>query len=228
MIAAHLWHTIFNNKATHETLEQILGYEGNNYILNYIHDADSSVRPILQYSQSSDLTAAFLKAGANVNSKDIHHCTALPHSATNNQFDILQTLLNGKADVNAQDKEGKTALHYAVSAGAVRIIRELLFWGCDPNIETVHGGMTALHLACQDSSFPCVQALVLGSTAVDSTNSDSTDNPLNEGEAPRKELKIDVNASNHAGNTPLDLYRGAYFYDEIASFLQPFGAVKSS
>lgn len=232
MIAARLWDTIVKNKVTTETVELILGHEGNSYVLNYIHDADSSVRPILHYCQSSDVTAALLKAGANVNSKDIYHCTALHHASNNNQLEILQTLLNGQADVNAQDKEGKTALHYAVGARAVPIIKELLKRGCDPNLETANEGNTALHIACTEASFSCVQALVLGSTAgVDSTTTTTTeesngsDNPISSTDEER--LKIDVNASNHAGKTPLDCYRGAYFYDEIATFLKPFGAVRS-
>jgi ankyrin repeat protein len=54
-----------------------------------------------------------LKAGANVDLKDINGWTPLMFSSQFGHIDIVQELLNKKADVNLQNKGGWTALMWA-------------------------------------------------------------------------------------------------------------------
>ncbi len=67
-----------------------------------------------------------LKAGADINARDVDGYTALMHACRNGQIDIVKFLISSGADPTIRDSNGNTAAEIALSLGYVRIANMLM------------------------------------------------------------------------------------------------------
>ena len=93
-----------------------------------------------------DIVQALLKAGADVDAKDVYSSTSLTLSAHQGHFDVVQALLKAGADVDAKDVNSYTALHGAAYDGHLDVVQALLKAGADVHAKG-WGGVTALSWA---------------------------------------------------------------------------------
>lgn len=93
------------------------------------------------------IAAALLRAGANVDARDIQGRTPLALAAHRPSVAVLvKLLLDRGADPRAKDHSGRTPLHEAAGSSAVAVACLLLRAGADPSARDVHG-KTASDLA---------------------------------------------------------------------------------
>ncbi|XP_070559476.1 ankyrin repeat, SAM and basic leucine zipper domain-containing protein 1-like [Ptychodera flava] len=71
--------------------------------------------------------------GANVNSHDRYHMTALMYAARQGYPSVVKKLLHHQTDINKQDVRGWTALIWASSKGHLHVAKTLLELDADPN-----------------------------------------------------------------------------------------------
>ena len=76
-----------------------------------------------------------LRAGVDVNAKDVAGYTPLHHAAVGGMESLVRILLEEKVNVNAVNKEGRTPLHYAAAYGHAVVAGMLIDAGGDPEIE---------------------------------------------------------------------------------------------
>lgn len=101
-----------------------------------------------------EICEELIKAGADIEKKDLEGKSALAISCFNNQPKIAQCLIKWKANVNSIDKMGNTPLLHAINCGLClnfNLIPILLEAGADPN-HANSLGQTALVVAFRRSS----------------------------------------------------------------------------
>ena len=87
-----------------------------------------------------------LRAGADVNARDVNEETALIHSSRIGDVGVVELLILNGADVNAKDSMGETPLIRASVHGRAGVVELLISKGADVNARS-HGGLTALGAA---------------------------------------------------------------------------------
>jgi cytohesin len=105
--------------------------------------------PVLVYAAlagQTEIAAALIEAGANVNATGPGGATALMHAAGGGHLEIVQALIGAGADVNATDSSGWTALMRASFPGHTEVVRALTGAGANVNAADAIGG-TALWMA---------------------------------------------------------------------------------
>ena len=177
MGATPLHHAVFNSN-----LDLIAFLLSNRAQANAFDKCDR--RPV-HYAAAVDSTDAirFLvtTGGAEVNVRDKDLMTPIHIAATKGSLNALQLLLDFGAKIDAIDSFGNSAVHWAALNGQDDILDELILR--EANLSCVnHNGITPLHLAASSR---------IGASALDVllTNKD----------------KIDVNARDKYGRTPLHL-----------------------
>ncbi|MES2142583.1 MAG: ankyrin repeat domain-containing protein [Pseudomonadota bacterium] len=116
-------------KLNNDLIESVTKYE-NRFYNNYI-DSFSTIH-----------ISSLIKAGADVNQKDIHGFTPLHRATFNDCPDVVTLLLQNNADVNAKDNDGRIALHFAWS----KQVAELLLENTSDINAKDNFGRTPLHL----------------------------------------------------------------------------------
>lgn len=158
---------------------------------------------------SRDIVKLLLDAGADPSIPDNQSRTALHLACQIGNKDIIRLLWEKGAELNGTDKEGSTPLIYAAKYGRSEVCRFLLELGADKTLtdedghnafdyaasngmrdvialledeqrQTDHEGNTTLHHACYQNQSEVVEALI-------STG------------------RVDVNALNDTGDTPLSM-----------------------
>jgi hypothetical protein len=94
----------------------------------------------------TNVAAALLAAGADVNARDQTGWTPLLRAAQRGHQDTAKLLLESKADVNARSTAGVTPLHWAASNGDREMAELLLARGADVNAHD-GTGVTPLYWA---------------------------------------------------------------------------------
>lgn len=130
-----------------------------------------------------------LKNGASIEEPGYYGRTPFMIAALANNIEKMNLLLNKGANINATDKEGKTALHIA-SFTNPKLIKQLIDAGADLNLKDKDGN-TAMHLAASWGRLDSIKILL--------------------------ENKININAINNDGYTPLGL---ALFYMQLVINIQ--------
>ena len=154
-----------------------------------------------------EVETALLEAGADASIADNQSRTALHMASQAGNKDIIRLLCDNGVDVNGSDQQGKTPLIYAVENGRGEACRLLLELGADKTLTDQNGhnafdyaaangmrdvialledeqkktddmGNTTLHQACHQNQSEVVEALL-------------------------KAGRVDVNAVNDDGDTPL-------------------------
>jgi ankyrin repeat protein len=99
-----------------------------------------------------------LRAGADVNTRDVDGTTALMHSVIESDVTMMKLLLDSGAEVNSKNAQGSTALMYA--AVSLEKTRLLLARGADVNVRG-KGGATPMSVAVTTfGSTPVLKLLV--------------------------------------------------------------------
>ena len=102
---------------------------------------------------------AALTEGADSNSRDEHHLTALMWAARSGHFDVFSELLRSGADLIATDKTKRTFLHHCVLFKKHDFLTQVLeLPGIPLHTPDMHG-FTALDVAIADNNRRCADLL---------------------------------------------------------------------
>lgn len=126
---------------------------------------DSGKTPIFMAIRHGSLECLKLlvKAGANVEAKDIENWTALHEAvkAGDEKLEILKYLIDEcKVDVNSVDDDGWTALHVAARFSATEAVQILVNAGCEVNAKTEDNETAVLLASAQESSAEVLRQLL--------------------------------------------------------------------
>ena len=93
------------------------------------------------FTPGSDLgtIAGLIRAGLNVDDKDIYHRTALMYAAQNNDICILKALITECVDVDAVDADGNTALMYAAKCARPEALTAFVEAGAEVHTMNTYG-----------------------------------------------------------------------------------------
>ena len=87
----------------------------------------------------TDTAQVLLKAGADVDAKNVLGETALHRAASNGHTETVEILLKAGADVNVEDDKSYTPLMGAAAANQTETVRALLKEGADVNARDKDG-----------------------------------------------------------------------------------------
>ena len=144
-----------------------------------------------------------IRAGADVNGKDIDKRTALHWASSCGHSNVVKTLAEAGANLNEQDEDGMTPLMEAAYWGNANVVVELIRAGADVSIVSSHkchtylsvaAGSTALHFAAKVNSIKCGVLLV--------------------------EAGADTRTRNKKSKFPLDL--GSHYFQQAIQRAQSF------
>jgi ankyrin repeat protein len=142
--------------------------------------------------------------------------TALHFAAKEGRLDVARILLENKSNVNAKDDYRNTPLHEAASYGNLELAKLLVANGAE--IESKEkGGETPLYTACKRGHLPIVEYLVSKKADVETRNKSQltllhaaannrasiSTNFVDVASYLLENDKINVNAQDDKGNTPL-------------------------
>jgi len=106
-----------------------------------------------------EVIATLLKAGADINARDIDGKTALIWAADiNPNPDVITTLLKAGAEIEAIDKIGETSLIVAAEGNKPEVVKVLLDAGANPGAKD-NAGYTAADYAAFNSHLRGTEAL---------------------------------------------------------------------
>ena len=103
----------------------------------------------------------FLRAGAEVDARDIHRHTALFLAAAKGHKGCCAELINSGADVNARDVHGTTVLEAAAGAGHLNVVQLLVKNGAEVNPNLICCGSSPLQAAIENQGPTLELALYL-------------------------------------------------------------------
>lgn len=97
----------------------------------------------------SEIAAALIQAGAEINAQDPYGVTPLSFAAISGSLETIQRLLKSGANVKAKDVDGRTALIETLTTEndlPPETIEELIQAGSEVNVR-IYGGLTPLMIA---------------------------------------------------------------------------------
>lgn len=112
---------------------------------------DNTALILAAYYGSLEKVNALLKAGSDVNAKNMYGMTALMYAAECGYADIAKALLEGGADINATNNEGSTALMIAAIHAREDAADVLIDAGADAKVKN-NNGKTALDYASENEN----------------------------------------------------------------------------
>lgn len=120
------------------------------------------------FTEHTKVVKSLIKAGADVNIKDIKCETALMLAAFYGYPDIVKALIKAGADVNAKHDYGRTVLMWATMPGHTEIVQILLKAGSDAgiNAQDDYTGATALMEAAMRGSTEILASLIVAGADV--------------------------------------------------------------
>lgn len=125
------------------------------------------------YSSTAGVINAFIRAGANINTRFSNNETLLIKACAHANLPVVKELLKARADVNAQDSVGRTALFNASRLDDVKIVEELLRAGARASINAqTNQGTTALMEAALYGNPSIVYRLVEAGANIQIINSE--------------------------------------------------------
>ena len=151
---------------------------------------DKELTPLhhaVHINPNPDVTALLLKAGADMNARDIYGGTTL-HFALFSQFQrnpaVIALLLKAGADPNARTNQGAMPLHFAlIYQSDAEVIKALLKAGADVNAK--FEGYTALHVAAAQHEDSAVIALLVKAGAMVDARGKDGETPLHVAAKPK-------------------------------------------
>jgi len=102
----------------------------------------------------TEIVAALIAAGADVNARDSFGVTPLMYAAISGSAEVIRLMLKSGADVKAKDTDGRTVLIECLTTEndlPPEIVEELIQAGADVNVR-VYGGLTPLMIAAGGDS----------------------------------------------------------------------------
>lgn len=132
------------------TALHIAAYRGHNEIIELLLESDdildirTSVQettPLMVACNYGRLVAAkiLIKAGADLNAKDVDGTTSLMRAVSMKSLDIIELLLVSGADIEARNNDGKTAFILAATYWNKDVMEFLLAAGANPEAKDLYG-----------------------------------------------------------------------------------------
>ena len=106
-----------------------------------------------------DIVELFVKGGADVNVRNIHHSSPLYEAVEIGSLDAVRSLLSHGAIVNTLGRKGDSPLHQAVQLQKLDIVELLLKSGADVNIRNMYSS-TPLHETVHCGNLDIMQLLI--------------------------------------------------------------------
>ena len=182
----------------------------------------------------------FLNKGVDVNQADQNGNTPFINAASNNDLSIITLLEPNLKDINTVNKKGESALALAVKNNTAEVVSYLIKSGADVNVVDANGNnLTAYLLASyspkSEADFNQKLAL-LTSKGLDISKAQANGNTLYHLALDQDDFellklaiqyKVDINAENNEGMTPLLKSAMSSQDDTVLKFLIENGADKS-
>ena len=154
-----------------------------------------------------EVETALLEAGADASIADNQSRTALHMASQAGNKDIIRLLCDNGVDVNGSDQQGKTPLIYAVENGRGEACRLLLELGADKTL-TYQNGHNAFDYAAANGMRDVIALLEDEQKKTDDMGNTTLHQACHQNqsevvEALLKAGRVDVNAVNDDGDTPL-------------------------
>ncbi len=172
---------------------------------------DQSLLQYAVYDNNYEMCSYLLKKGLDVNNNNYKYQMTPLHVALENRridFKIIDLLINSGADLNKEAKNGITPIFLALGKNKQDIINLLVKKGADINKKNALGN-TPLHSACKEG-LGGIDPLIKNGAELNVLNN-KHETPLHVAVRSRKfdsikkliKLKININAKNIYGETPL-------------------------
>ncbi|MCT4628625.1 ankyrin repeat domain-containing protein [Winogradskyella sp.] len=224
-----------NTLSTYEYLERkgltvnIIGDEGRNPLHSIAYDVEDL-----------NIFKFFLKKGVDINKQDENGRSPFMNAAYYNNIEVVEFLSSYVKDFNTKDKDDRTALSMAVSRNSIEVVKFLIEKGAKVNLVDKEGNSLMYYLlntfkAKNPEAFK-TKLEILTKAGLDVTKTQGKGKTLlhlaiekNNLQLLKRvsEFKIDVNAKNKDGLTPLHLAAMKSKNEEMLKYLISIGADKA-
>ena len=201
------------------------------------------VTPLMIYAKGGEdikVFEYFLKNGVDPNATDKDGNTALLNASAGKEAPIIKLLVQKTSKLDAVNKKGETALTRAVQWNSAEVVDILLKSGASPNVENPDGNNIIYYLVESYNSGKKEdyeqKVEMLSEKGVQLTSVSSNGNSLLHWAAQSnklellnkaKELKLDINAQNKEGLSPLHIAAMKANNDKVLRYLIENGADKN-
>lgn len=128
----------------------------------YMTSKAEGITPLMKAAKKGDLNEAkrLIKAGADVNEKDVWGTSALVVAVKHGRKDVVRELLKADADTEVRVGTGWTSLMLAVEQSNVEIVKLLLRYGADINAKNDRGETSILNAVQEEKDIPVLRVLI--------------------------------------------------------------------
>ena len=223
------------------TLETYQFLERKGVAVNVIdHDGKNPLHAIAYDIEDLDVFKFFIDHGLDINHKDHNGNSPFMNAAMVNSMEVVTFLSDYVKDVNATNKEGRSALAMAVSRNTVEVVKFLIEKGAEVNGIDAKGNSLAYELLntyrnSKNEAFD-TKLKVLTKAGLDVSKTQGDGKTLYHLAVEKqnlellkrlKDFKIDINAKNNDGLTPLHLAAMKAENLDIINYLIAIGADKT-
>lgn len=202
-------------------------------------DGTTALHALASRSKDVKLLSYFIEKDADINQADSNGTTAFMNAANRNSLEVVTFLSSNVKDINAKNNKGETALSLAVANNTPEVVAFLIGKNADVKVLDNNGNHLGYYLLQSYNSknidvFENKLSL-LQSKGLDITLAQKDGNTLyhlalnnNDLELLKRvqPFKIDVNAKNNEGLTPLHIAAMKASDTEVLKYLISMGADK--